>query len=91
MANAGWTILWFIIFIVIGWWIGNFCAGWFVLISPCWVCIDALTPVIKFLWIGTCFPILNAKYIKEGRDSFPGYGDLTKDLGMMFKDLISPF
>ena len=48
MANALWSIIWFVIFIVIGWWIGNFCAGWFVLISPCWVCFDALTPVVSF-------------------------------------------
>ncbi len=85
-----WSIIWLIVFLVIGWDIGCFCSYWFVLLSPCWVCIDALTPVIRFLWIGTCFPILNAKYIKEGKEGLPSFCDLGKDLAGLFAKFLSP-
>ena len=41
-GNALWSILWFLILIVISFAVACFCASWYILILPFTVCIEGL-------------------------------------------------
>ena len=51
-----WSIIWIIVLIFIGWPVGAFCAGWYLLFSPCDPCCDWIRPLVEILEKGVKFP-----------------------------------
>uniref|UniRef100_A0A6B2LWL6 Uncharacterized protein n=1 Tax=Arcella intermedia TaxID=1963864 RepID=A0A6B2LWL6_9EUKA len=69
MANASclcWGLIWLIILLAIGWWIGFFCGWLWVLLSPITVCCDCLRPVTDLFERGMKVPKTCAENMMKG-------------------------
>ena len=47
-GNIVWSIVWFLILLIVAFPVAGFCAGWYILILPFTVCIDGLTVSLIF-------------------------------------------
>jgi hypothetical protein len=61
MAKPLTFILWLLILVFVGWWVGFFCAGLFVFISPCTVCVSGCSGITDFLKKGMDIPVTCAR------------------------------
>ena len=68
--NAIWVIIWLILLILIGWPLGFFCAGWYVLCLPFEVCITQLKDLTEFLYKGVRLPYEMAKRMMDGKEGW---------------------
>lgn len=59
--GLAWSLLWILILVFVGWPIGQFCAGWYVLLSPFSVCISFLECIIEILKKGLDVPKMCAE------------------------------
>ncbi|XP_026759956.1 uncharacterized protein LOC113519096 [Galleria mellonella] len=67
MGNVVFSILWLIILIFVGFWIAGIAAGFYILIIPFTVCIEALTGLTDFLLLVVQFPRYCAQAMMEGK------------------------
>ncbi|KAK4011603.1 Uncharacterized protein APZ42_023356 [Daphnia magna] len=65
-----WSILWFLILIFVGFWLGGFCAGFHILFQPFSVCIEGCSGVQEFLLKGFHFPRFCAENMMAGKSGF---------------------
>ncbi|KAK9700363.1 hypothetical protein QE152_g31293 [Popillia japonica] len=66
MGNPVYSILWFLILIIISFFVAGFCAGWYILIHPLSVCINPLTGLADLLLSGVQFPHYCAEKMMSG-------------------------
>jgi len=57
-GNLCWSIIWFLILVFIGFWVGGFCAGWHILFQPFSVCIQGCAVSLLFLYLTGSFDLL---------------------------------
>ena len=62
-----WSIIWVLILWFIGWPIGSFCSGFYLLLSPCVHCCDFLKPIVDILEKGVKIPYLCGRNCALGR------------------------
>jgi hypothetical protein len=65
--NVCWSLVWIVVLILIGWPIGGFCAGFYLLLSPFAACIEACTPLIDLLEKGVKFPLQCGLNVAHGK------------------------
>ncbi|CAG0920352.1 unnamed protein product [Notodromas monacha] len=65
-ANGLNMLLWFLVLIFLGFWVASFCAGWYILISPCTVCVEGFTPLSDTLLKGVKLPHFCATHMMQG-------------------------
>ncbi|KAF4522493.1 hypothetical protein B566_EDAN002578 [Ephemera danica] len=73
-GNPIWFVFWLLVLIFLGFWVGFFCAGWYVLLAPLAVCLPVLKGLTDILMQGVQFPHKTAEILSRGvhlRMTFP--------------------
>jgi len=61
-----WTVVWLLILLCFGWWLGYVCAFIYVFLLPFSACIPALTEFTEMFLKGAKIPFYMAKMLIEG-------------------------
>lgn len=67
MGNIIFSIIWLVVLILVSFWLAAFAAGFYIIILPFTVCIEALSGLTDFLLQVVQFPRYCAQAMMEGR------------------------